>query len=106
MSKQITCRARLVADFTDMMGYTTYVFENLDYDSWENHYIMCVRYPNWNQAPFDLYEEGYLNAKFVEAGVDKWFDGTNFIPYRYTDIAFLKFVKEPTKIDNTAITVD
>ena len=40
-----------------------------------------------------LGEEGYLQIRYISAGKDKWFDGKDFIPYKYTNIQFLKFVK-------------
>lgn len=84
------------------MNYTTYVFQDL-----ENYeYIMCVMFPNWEQSYINLDDEGYVTVKYVEAGVDKWYDGTNFIPYKYTNIIFLKFVKKEDKVDLKNITLD
>ena len=41
-----TIYAKLVAKQTDCMGYTTFVFQNLD----EYGYVMCVMFPNWEQS--------------------------------------------------------
>lgn len=34
-----------------------------------------------------------------QAGVDKWFDGSEFIPYKYTCYQFLNFIDKPINID-------
>ena len=89
---ETTIYARFVAESVDFMGYTSYVFENLESTCWDNKYIMCVRFPNWNQASFSIGDTGYLNVRYVEEGVDKWFDGENFNFYRYTNVIFMKFI--------------
>jgi hypothetical protein len=101
-----TYRAKFVAESVDHMGYRTYVFENLNCTSCEDQYIMCVRYPNWNQATFNIGDVGFLNVRSVEAGVDKWFDGTDFNSYRYTDIVFMKFVLEKPMIIQSEVILD
>ena len=89
---EVTYHVKFLAESMDCMNYHTYVFENLEYTNCENHYIMCVRFPNWNQSIFNIGDIGFLNVRFVEAGVDKWFDGTGFNSYRYTNVIFMKFV--------------
>lgn len=76
------------------MGYTTYVFKNLDSVSPFDKYIMTTRWPNWQHRNIDIGEIGYLTYKEVIAGQDTWWDGSQFIPYNYTNIVFIKFVKE------------
>lgn len=76
------------------MGYTTYVFKNLDSVSAFDKYIMTTRWPNWQHRNIDIGEIGYLTYKEVIAGQDTWWDGSQFIPYNYTNIVFIKFVKE------------
>ena len=57
-------------------------------------------FPNWNQRPIKIGDEGYLQIKYISAGKDTWFDGKDFIPYKYTNIQFLKFTKiKETKLD-------
>lgn len=83
----------------DFGGYTTYVFQNLESKSVYDKYLMCTRWPNWEHRNLDLGETGYLTYKEVVAGVDTWYDGTSFIPYNYTNIIFIKFVKEADNYD-------
>lgn len=64
---------------------------------------MCIRYINWEHRAISLGEIGYLHFKEVRAGVDKWFDGKDFIPYRYNDIQFIKFIAKPEKVDQEYI---
>ncbi len=93
-TKEITYHVKLLAEFEDGMGYITYVFERFEYDNLDNKYIMCVRFPNWNQGPINLGDVGYISVRYVEGGVDKWYDGTNFVPYKEPNIIFLKFIHE------------
>ena len=95
---ETTIYAKFVAESVDFMGYTSYVFENLESTNWDNKYIMCVRFPNWNQAFFSIGDIGYLNVRYVEQGVDKWFDRKNLIPYNYDNIIFLVFKHEQRMI--------
>lgn len=97
-----TVRGKLVAKETDTSGYTTYVFEITDSDDSKrvsSKYVMCVRFPNWEHAKISLGEDGYLAYQEIRAGEDKWFNGTEYIPYRYNMVQFLKFIpyKEPVK---------
>jgi hypothetical protein len=100
----MTILAKLLAYERDLMGYITYVFECLDEEvRKDTKYIMCVRFPNWNHAPVKIGEIGYLNFREVQGGIDKWFDGNTMVPYRFTDIHFIKFVKKPEKEDQTYV---
>lgn len=85
----------------DSFGYTTYVFERLEYENLDNKYIMCVQFPNWNQYCIEKGDIGFLTVKYVLEGIDKWFDGNDFIPYNNTNIIFMKFVRE--KLDKLPI---
>ena len=82
------------------MGYTTYVFQNLDSTDIKNKYIMCIRYPNWMHGHITLNEKGFLHYNYVEAGQDSWYDGKNYISYRYTDCQFQKFIPEKQEDTN------
>ena len=99
---ETTIYAKFIAESIDFMGYTSYVFENLESTCWDNKYIMCVRFPNWNQASFNIGDTGYLNVRYVEQGVDKWFDGENFNFYRYTNVIFMKFINQLARLPNTS----
>ena len=54
-------------------------------------FIMCVRFPNWNQCAFNYGDEGFVTVRYVFEGTDKWFDGKDFVPYKDTNIIFMKF---------------
>lgn len=96
----MTIYCKLVASVRDVGGYITYVFQNMDKSySPDTKYLMCIRYPNWNNCPIKLGDIGYLNFIEVKAGIDKWYDGENFIPYKYDAIQFLKFIPEPDSLD-------
>jgi hypothetical protein len=103
---EVTYHVKFLAESMDCMNYHTYVFENLEYTNCENHYIMCVRFPNWNQSIFNIGDVGFLNVRFVEAGVDKWFDGTGFNSYRYTNVIFMKFVLEKPMVIQSEVILD
>ena len=90
----VTYKAKLLVQQYEPMGYITYVFENLDYENEENKYLMCVRFPNWEHCNLIEEEIGYVSIVYVEAGVDKWFDGRDFNYYNYTNYIFSKFVKD------------
>lgn len=93
----ITLHAKLLEAVCDIEGYITYVFEILDQQRQnltESDYLMCVRYPNWEQSPINKGDQGYLNVKEVHAGIDQWYDGSKMIYYKYDDIIFYKFIKE------------
>ena len=91
---ETTIHVKFVAESIDFMGYTSYVFENLESTNWDNKYIMCVRFPNWNQAFFSIGDIGYLNVRYVEQGIDKWFDGKDLVPYNYDNVIFHVFKHE------------
>ena len=92
--------AKLVAFNIDILDYTTYVFENVERKYGESKYLMCVKFPNWNCKELDIGDLGYLHYKRIIAGRDKWFDGTNMVPYLYDNIQFLAFVDKPKEDNN------
>lgn len=88
------------------MGYTNYVFKDLEYTNYDYQYIMCVRFPNWEQTTFDVGDEGFVTIRYVQEGVDKWFDGEGFNTYKYTNIIFLKFIHLKPETKQPEIIVD
>lgn len=95
---------KLVARYKDPLNYITYVFECLEeYMIKETKYIMCVRFPNWQAKALKLGDVGYLHFEEIQAGVDKWFDGKNFIPYNYNMVQFIQFVEKPSEEDHKYI---
>lgn len=97
--EEITLRVQLKVKAIDIGGYITYVFENLEQTNIENKYIMCVQFPNWNQSVISIGDIGYVNVRYVKEGVSQWYDGEKMNVYKYTNVVFLKFVKEPEKVD-------
>lgn len=94
----VTIHGKLIAKEHDLGGYITYVFKDLDNNTFGHSYLMVTRWPNWQHKNVEIGDIGYLTYKEVIAGVDKWWDGSNFIPYNYTNLIFIKFVK---KVDNS-----
>ena len=97
--EEITLHAKLVAKTIDIGNYITYVFENINYTDYESQYVMCVQFPNWNQSEIAIGDVGYVNVRYVKEGISQWYDGEKMNVYRYTNIVFLKFVKEPEKVN-------
>lgn len=98
----ITIYSKLLAAEQDLMGYITYVFKCLESNVPFGHqYCMVTRLPNWQCRDIEIGEIGYLTYNEVIAGKDKWFcpETGQMIPYNYTNIYFVKFVKE--KADNS-----
>lgn len=102
----VTYKVKLLTYDSDPAGYICYVFENLDWNDLDNRYIMCVRYPNWEQAPININDEGFVKVRYVTEGVDTWYDGKQLVYYKYTDIAFIKFIPNREKIDLKTIVID
>lgn len=88
------------------MGYITYVFEKFNYNNFDDQYIMCVRFPNWNQTAIEIGDIGFVCIKYVQEGVDVWYDGKSFVPYKQTNLVFLKFIHERPKIVESEILLD
>lgn len=98
--EEITLRVVLRAKSIDMYGYITYVFENLNYDEYYNQYFMCIQFPNWDQSEININDVGYVHMRYVKEGVSEWYDGEKLNVYKNTYTVFLKFIKEPTKVNN------
>ena len=97
--EEVTYHVTLRAKNIDLDGYTTYVFENLKYHDWYFEYIMCVQFPNWDQPEIQIGDSGYVNVKYVEGGISQWYDGEKLNVYKNTNVVFLKFIKEPEKVN-------
>ena len=103
MAKEVTFRGKLAAKYNDCMGYITYVFEDLHPKDSDFIYIMCTQFPNWNQSYIEVGDIGFVTVRYVTAGIDKWFNGTSYVPYKNTDIHFLKFIPEPQNAKDVII---
>lgn len=97
--EEVALYVKLNAKYIDIGGYITYVFENLNYKSYDQQYIMCVQFPNWNQSEINIGDVGYVNVRYVKEGVSQWYDGEKMNVYKYTNVVFLKFIKEPEKVN-------
>ena len=91
----VTILAELESKLDEGMGYVTYVFRNLEENSWKTKYKMVTRCPNWSHRTINVGEVGFLSYEDHIAGEDKWFDGLNFNFYRYTMSQFIKFIEKP-----------
>ena len=98
--EEITLYVKLIAKNIDLGNYITYVFENLESKTYEDKYIMCVQFPNWDQSEIQLNERGFVNVRYVKEGISQWYDGTKMNFYKYTNVIFLKFIKEPEQMKN------
>ena len=58
--KEITLHAKLLVSINEELGYKTLVFEDLEYKDPDFKYITCTIFPNWNQNPIKLGDEGFL----------------------------------------------
>lgn len=102
-TQTVTYHVKFLASCADGLGYINYVFENLEFQDYDYQYLMCVRFPNWDQAAFNIGDVGYVTVKYVREGIDKWYDGNEFVTYKYTNIIFLKFIPEKEKITTKLI---
>lgn len=93
-----TILGKLVAECTDIEGYTTYVFQKVDQQ--QSEYLMCVRFPNWNCSPISIGEIGFVKYAPVRAGIDQWWDGQSMNKFKYDDIIFYKFIPKPENSSN------
>ena len=98
--EEITLRVVLRAKSIDMGGYITYAFENLNYDKYYNQYFMCIQFPNWDQSEININDIGYVHMRYAKEGISEWYDGEKLNVYKNTYTVFLKFIKEPTKVNN------
>jgi hypothetical protein len=98
--EEITLHVKLNAKNVDIGNYITYVFENLESKTYEDKYLMCVQFPNWNQSEIQLGDKGFVNVRYVKEGISQWYDGDKMNFYKYTNIIFLKFIKEPERVEN------
>lgn len=97
--EELTLHVILRAKNIDLGNYITYVFENLNQTNEENKYLMCVQFPNWAQSNIEINDVGYVNVRYVKEGISQWYDGEKMNVYKYTNLVFLKFIKEPEKVN-------
>lgn len=100
-----TIHGKLIAQKSDLGGYITYVFRNLDSDELFEKYLMCTRFPNWDCPFIELGDTGFVKYREVFGGVDEWYDKEqdSFVKYNYTDIHFINFVYDKEKPDEITL---
>lgn len=91
----MTVLAKLLVKQEETGGYIVYVFENLNPTNSLDKYIMCTQCPNWDSGILIIGQRGFLTYESHIAGIDKWFDGNQMIPYNYNMVQFMKFIPEP-----------
>ena len=91
---EVTFHVEVIGSYNQGMGYIWHIFRNLEPKDPDTDFIACIEFPNWNKEPFNPSDKGYLTVRYVEEGVDKWFDGKNFIPYNYSNCVFHVFKHE------------
>lgn len=89
-----TYHVEVIGSYNQGFGYIWHVFKNLEPVNPDIIYIACIEFPNWIKDTFNPGDKGYLTVKYVEQGVDKWFDGKNLIPYNCDNVIFLVFKHE------------
>lgn len=100
----MTVLAKLVASHKDFGGYIIYVFECLEgFLINDSKYVMVTRFPNWEHKSIAIDDIGYLEFVEIRAGIDKWFNGANMVPYAYNLVQFIRFIKKPDEVDSKYI---
>ena len=94
----ITYHVEVIGSYNQGFGYIWHIFKNLEPINPDTMYIACIEFPNWTKDSFITGDKGYLTVKYVEQGIDKWFDGKNLIPYNYDNVIFLVFKHEQRMI--------
>ena len=90
----VTYHVEVIGSYNQGYGYIWHVFKNLEPLDPDIQYIACVEFPNWIKDTFNPGDKGYLTVKYVEQGIDKWFDGKDLISYNYDNVIFHVFKHE------------
>ncbi len=101
----MTTLCELMAKCEDY-GYVNYIFKILELDEIKRlgtKYILVTQFRNWDHRSINIGEVGYLTFSEIKAGIDKWFNGAEMIPYNYDMIQFIKFISKPVKDENKYI---
>ena len=102
----VTYHVEVIGSYNQSFGYIWHIFKNLESLNPDTQYIACIEFPNWIKDTFNPGDKGYLTVKYVEQGIDKWFDGENFNFYRYTNTIFMKFMLEKPPINEVEVILD
>lgn len=107
-TKTVTYHVVLKQILNEEFGYISYVFENLEFQDYDYHFLTAIRFPNWNQRHLSIGEVGYVVLQYVQEGIDKWYDKNTkeFQVYNEDNIIFLKFIPEKPEVIPTEIILD
>ena len=105
-TQTVTYYAQLKLQYDEGMGYKSYVFEDLNYQDPDYHFITAIRFPNWETPPIKDGEIGYVVLRYVREGIDQWYDGKCLNKYKHTNFIFLKFIPLKPKVETTEIILD
>jgi len=91
----MTVYGEIAAVQEDINGYINYVIEiytDIEQQLLGYKHVACTRYPNWECKELHVGDKGFFTFEIRRAGIDKWFDGTNLIPYNYDSIQFINYI--------------
>ena len=94
MSQTITILSKVVAIREGQ--YTEIVVEDLNRDYTDDlKYVTVVKLPLWENPPFALGDEGYLEFQSVKGGETQYFNRNekDFECYKYSNNYFIRFIK-------------
>ena len=95
MSQTITILSKIVAIREGQ--YTEIVVEDLNRDYTDDlKYVTVVKLPLWENPPFTLGDEGYLEFQSVKGGETQYFNRNekDFECYKYSNNYFIRFIKK------------
>lgn len=108
MEKMIT-KVELITKDCDEGGYITYAFrilEKEDIKRLDTSFAICTRFPNWNDRELEIGDIGIVEIVEIQAGIDKWYNGYDFTPYKYNHWQFIKFVPFKNKVSDDDFIID
>lgn len=89
----IYCRVCAV----QMSQYTAIVVEDLNRNETDDlKYVTVIKLPNWETPTPEIWDEGYLQFEFVEAGTTRWINRETHQKevYKYNNNYFMNFYKK------------
>lgn len=107
-SKEFTLYCKVRSIKRTPLGYSYYVFENLDWIKRDYKYITLVRFPNWDCPELKEEDTGFVVMKIVSAGKDTWYDNKldTFFKYHCSQNIFLNFIFDKPQLEDQIYTVD
>lgn len=77
--------------------YSEIVVEDLNRDFTDDlKYVTVVKLPFWENPPFEMGDQGYLEFQSVEGGKTQYFSRNeqDFECYKYSNNYFIRFIKQ------------